>query len=91
MNSVALLPPRGATSSVLTVPEVASLLRCSKAHVHNLINGKVPAVKPLPSISLGRRRLVRRESLFQWLNAQEHRDGGAAMIHSSPEVDTADV
>lgn len=60
-------------SSVLTVPEVACLLRCSKAHVHNLINGKVPEVEALPSIWLGRRRLVRRESLFQWLEAQERR------------------
>jgi hypothetical protein len=29
------------TSSILTVKEVADILRCSKAHVHNAIHGKV--------------------------------------------------
>jgi excisionase family DNA binding protein len=56
---------------VLTVPEVADLLRCSKAHVHNLINGKVHGTQPLPSIALGRRRLVRRESLNSWIERNE--------------------
>lgn len=58
--------------SILTVEEVAEELRCSRAHVHNLIGGKVPAVSPLPSIALGRRRLVRRESLDAWIAKNEH-------------------
>ncbi len=32
------------TIRVLTVPEAARLLRCSKAHIHHLISGKVPDV-----------------------------------------------
>ena len=56
---------------VLTVIEVSAILRCSKAHVHNLINGKVQGVSPLPSLRLGRRRLVRRESLQQWIAQNE--------------------
>jgi len=56
---------------VLTVPEVAQALRCSKAHVHNLINGKVRDAKPLPSVRIGRRRLVRRASLDEWITANE--------------------
>lgn len=56
---------------VLTVIEVSELLRCSKAHVHNLINGKVPGLRPLPSLSLGRRRLVRRETLDSWIAQNE--------------------
>lgn len=52
---------------VLTVIEVAALLRCSKAHVHNLINGKVPGVPPLPSLCLGRRRLVLEATLANWI------------------------
>lgn len=39
----------GSLLPVLTVPEVARELRCSKAHVHNLINGKVSGARPLPS------------------------------------------
>jgi len=66
-----------APSRVLTVPEVAEHLRCSKAHVHNLINGKVPGIPPLPSLFLGRRRLVRRESLHEWISKNERRGGVA--------------
>ncbi len=57
---------------VLTVREVTHELRCSKAHVHNIINGKVRGVSPLPSLWLGRRRLVLRASFEKWLKANEH-------------------
>jgi len=57
---------------VLTAIEVARELRCSKAHVHNLINGKVSGIPPLPALWLGRRRLVRRRSLDHWIAANEH-------------------
>jgi excisionase family DNA binding protein len=56
---------------ILTAAEVAHELRCSKAHVHNLINGRVHGALPLPTIRLGRRRLVRRASLDEWLRANE--------------------
>jgi excisionase family DNA binding protein len=57
---------------ILTTREVALELRCSKAHVHNLINGKVQGAIALPAVRLGRRRLVRRERLEEWLRANEH-------------------
>ena len=71
---------------ILTVAEVAADLRCSKAHVHNAINGKVAGVSPLPSITMWRRRLVRRSTLEEWKRANERRplDG---ILRSSPEVD----
>lgn len=56
---------------VLTLTEVARELRCSKAHVHNLITGAVKGAPPLPSLSLGRRRLIRRATLEQWITANE--------------------
>jgi excisionase family DNA binding protein len=59
-------------ADILTAAEVARELRVSKAHIHNLINGKVHGALPLPSITLGRRRLIRRSSLNQWLRANEH-------------------
>jgi excisionase family DNA binding protein len=62
-------------SEILTTLEVARELRCSKAHIHNLINGKVQGTRPLPSITLGRRRLIRRASLNQWLGANESAHG----------------
>lgn len=61
----------GAPPELLTAAEVARELRVSKAHVHNLINGKVQGALPLPSVTLGRRRLIRRTSLKQWLRANE--------------------
>lgn len=68
---------------VLTVNDVARLLRCSKAHICKIINGKVKDTPPIPAIAVGRRRLVRRQSLVQWMTERE-RD---ARITSSLEVD----
>ena len=68
-------PVSGVSPGVLTVPEVARELRCSKAHVHHLIMGKVRGVRPLPSLWLGRRRLIRRASLDEWLRTSEHNPG----------------
>jgi hypothetical protein len=75
---------------ILTIIEVAAELRCSKAHVHNLINGKVRGVVPLPSLQLGRRRVVRRQSLLDWMHANEQACR-SAMIRSSPAIDIADA
>jgi excisionase family DNA binding protein len=61
--------------NVLTVAEVARELRCSKAHVHHLITGKVRGVRPLPSLWLGRRRLILRASFDEWVRANEHAPG----------------
>ena len=75
-----------ADSEILTVTEVALRLRCSKAHVCNAINGKVKGVTPLPAISMGRRKLIRRATLAAWLrqNDPSHRD---AMIRPSHQID----
>jgi len=57
--------------SVLTIEETAKELRCSKAHVYNVIAGKVMGVSPLPAIIMGRRKLVRRSALEQWKHDNE--------------------
>jgi len=56
---------------VLTTREGALVLRCSKAHFCNLILGKVPGVPRLPSVRLGRRCLVRKATLMQWIEEVE--------------------
>ena len=56
---------------ILTVAEVALELRCSKAHVYNVIAGKVDGVHALPAISMGRRKLVRRAALEHWMEMNE--------------------
>jgi excisionase family DNA binding protein len=68
---------------VLTVREVAEVLRCSKAHICKILNGQVAGTPKLPAIGLGRRKLVRRTTLLQWLSDNEL---GANMT-SSLEVD----
>ena len=75
---------------VLTIIEVAAELRCSKAHVYNLIAGRVKGVRPLPVVALGRKMLVRRETLEAWTRENEQALGGA-MLPASPEVDSVDA
>lgn len=64
--------PNEITSDVmLTLKEAADVIRCSKAHLQNVIKGRVENVPPLPHVRIGRRILVRRESLDKWLLAVE--------------------
>ena len=70
-------------SEVMTVEEVAHVLRVSKAHVHNLINGKVRGVPQLPSVCPGRRHLVRRASLQNWMQKCEMAHSSAMLPASS--------
>jgi len=58
-------------SEILTVAEAAVFLRCSKVHVCNAISGRARGVAPLPAISMGRRKLIRRAALEGWLAGNE--------------------
>lgn len=58
-------------NGILTVAEAAHELRCSKAHVHNIIHGKVPDLPPLPILRIGRRVLIRHEALRAWMLSVE--------------------
>jgi excisionase family DNA binding protein len=59
------------TASILTIREIAKILRCSKAHVTNVLAGKVQGVAKLTHMNLGRRKLVRREWLDSWMEANK--------------------
>src|ERR1700681_1757596 len=61
----------GAVPKVLNLAEAAAFVRCSRAHLCNVIHHKVPGVPHLPSVRIGRRVLFRRESLEQWLEEVE--------------------
>ena len=56
---------------LLTLTDVAQLLRCSKAHVCKAVMGRVPGCPPLPAVSLGRRKLIRRAVLHTWIAENE--------------------
>ena len=66
--------PLNIAPAVLTMSEVARELRCSKAHVHNIVAGKVPNLPPLPVLRIGRRVLVRAEGLKSWMSELEARE-----------------
>lgn len=70
-----LWPDSDKSGKVLTIAEVAHDLRCSKAHVYNVLNGIVAGVSPLPSLSIGRRRLVRLSTLERWKRENERAPG----------------
>ncbi|MGO9338909.1 MAG: helix-turn-helix domain-containing protein [Terracidiphilus sp.] len=56
---------------LLTLADAAELLRCSKAHVCKAVSGRIHGCSPIPCVSLGRRKLIRRESLRQWIERNE--------------------
>ena len=58
---------------MLTVRDVSLELRCSVAHVYNVINGKVKNVARLPTIAVGcRKKLIERDTLEEWKRSNEH-------------------
>jgi excisionase family DNA binding protein len=60
------------SEEILTLKEVAIILRCSKAHVANVIAGRVKGLPDMPVIRMGRRVLVRRSALMEWLQVAEN-------------------
>jgi len=60
-----------AIPKVLNLAEAAALVRCSRAHLCNIVHGKIPGIPLLPTVRIGRRVLFRRESLEHWLEAVE--------------------
>jgi len=73
---------------IMTASDVARYLHCSKAHVYNAINGRIENVTPLPALSFGRRRLVRRATLEEWIRANE-KGLASGMMPTKLEVGTA--
>jgi excisionase family DNA binding protein len=73
---------------ILTISEVAEVLRCSKAHVHKALTGKIAGVPQLAHVSLGRRKLVPKDWFDQWLQesrakAADHEGGNAEAGHGT--------
>jgi predicted DNA-binding transcriptional regulator AlpA len=56
---------------ILTLREVAEVLRCSRTHVGHVINGEVRGLPKLTHFCIGRRKLVRREWLESWMEANK--------------------
>ena len=63
---------------ILTISEVAEVLRCSKAHVHKALSGRISGVPQLAYLSLGRRKLVPKEWFDHWLEQSRMNAGQQA-------------
>lgn len=62
-----MTPPTPAVIEVLTLKQAADYLRISKAHISNILNGKVRGVPPLRHARAGRRILIKRAWADEWL------------------------
>jgi len=60
---------------VMTLTQAAAYLQVSKAHLSNVINGKVSGIAPVRSFRLGRRVLIRREWIDAWLDGTRQEVG----------------
>jgi hypothetical protein len=67
--TVAQMPNANERSQVLNLTQTAAYLRISKAHLSNVIAGKVTGVPHLRHVRAGRRILIKREWADQWLEA----------------------
>ena len=67
--TVAQIPSANERSQVLTLSQAAAHLQVSKAHLSNVIAGKVAGVPPFRHARAGRRILIKREWADQWLEA----------------------
>lgn len=77
------------SKSVLTIKEIAEILRCSKTHVGKLLSGQVPGAAQLVHVKIGRRKVVRKSAFDQWFDANENACGGAVqadMLHRAAPV-----
>ena len=65
-----MIDTKGQTS-VMTLKQAAAYLQISKAHMSNVINGKVPDVQPLRCFRVGRRILIKREWVEAWMESAD--------------------
>jgi Helix-turn-helix domain len=56
-------------SVVFTLKQTAAYLQISKAHLSNVIKGKVAGIPPLRHAQIGRRILIKREWADEWLES----------------------
>ena len=67
--AVAQMSTANERSQVFTLKQTAEYLAMSKAHLSNIIAGKVPGVPRMRHVRAGRRILIKGEWADQWLEA----------------------
>lgn len=56
---------------LMPLDDVAAALHCSKAHISNVVAGRVRDCPPIPALRIGRRTFVRRATLAAWIEAND--------------------
>lgn len=70
-----LLPTASVENDILTVVEIAKLLKCSKSSIYNMTGSRGRAYdNPLPVLRLPCGLRFRRSSVLAWLKSQETMD-----------------
>ena len=64
-------------SPVLTLQQAAEYLCISKAHLSNVLRGKVRGLPPLRCARIGRRTLIKRAWADEWLEKAGENSAGA--------------
>jgi len=59
------------SKEVLTIAEIAAVLRCSKEHVKHALDGKLTGLPHMTHLLLGRKKVVRREWLDEWMESSK--------------------
>jgi len=65
---------RAATREILDMKSAADYLGVSRSHLSHILAGKVPGVPVIPHVRAGRRALIRRAAIDQWMSQQEQSD-----------------
>ena len=61
-----------ANREIMDIKAAANYLGVSRSHLSHILAGKVAGVPAIPHVRAGRRALIRRVVLDQWLLEQEH-------------------
>lgn len=59
---------------IMDIKAAANYLGVSRSHLSHILAGKVPGVPAIPHVRAGRRALIRRAVIDQWVLQQEQPD-----------------
>jgi excisionase family DNA binding protein len=57
---------------ILDIKAAANYLGVSRSHLSHMLAGKIPGLPAIPHVRAGRRALIRRAVIDDWLLQQEH-------------------
>ena len=64
---------------IMDIKTAATYLGVSRSHLSHILAGKVPGVPAIPHVRAGRRALIRRTVIDQWISEQEQSPASRGM------------